>query len=92
MSQLADQMVVANSSIQSELRRLEGVVASVTSGWRGEAAMSYQQLQRRWNEDATVLNRVLSEIKEAMDTTTRRYVVTEERQRSNLSGIRTALG
>ena len=81
-----------NSSIQQELSSLNNLVGSITSGWQGQAATAYNQLQQRWNEDATKLNRVLDEIKQAIDATTRQYSATEEEQRSSLSNVSAHFG
>jgi WXG100 family type VII secretion target len=81
-----------NSQIQQELSRLNNVVSSVSGGWQGAAATSYQQLQQKWNEDASKLNRVLNEIKEAIDSTSQQYTSTEQEQQSGLSKITSALG
>jgi len=81
-----------NSQIQQELSRLNNLVESVTSGWQGDAAQSYNQLQQKWNEDASKLNKVLNEIKEAIDSTSAQYTSTEQEQHSSISKITSALG
>lgn len=81
-----------NSQIQQELGRLNNLVSSITSGWQGGAAESYRQLQEKWGEDANKLNRVLNEIKEAIDSTTAGYTATEQEQHSSISKITSALG
>ncbi|MFC1421442.1 WXG100 family type VII secretion target [Streptacidiphilus cavernicola] len=81
-----------NAQIQQELGRLNNLVESVTSGWQGEAAQSYNTLQQKWNEDASKLNKVLNEIKEAIDSTSAQYTSTEQEQHSSISKITSALG
>ena len=81
-----------NSQIQQELSRLNNLVESVTHGWQGDAAQSYNQLQQKWNEDASKLNKVLNEIKEAIDSTSAQYTSTEQEQHSSISKITSALG
>jgi WXG100 family type VII secretion target len=81
-----------NSQIQQELSRLNSLVESVTQGWQGEAAQSYNTLQQQWNNDATKLNKVLNEIKEAIDSTSAQYTSTEQEQHSSISKITSALG
>lgn len=92
MARVADRARTVNSGIQADLRRLEGVVSSLTHGWRGDAATAYQQLQHRWNEDAALLNRALAGIAERLDVSGRNYSTTDDQQRSHLTGIRAALG
>ena len=81
-----------NGQIQQELSRLNSLVESVTSGWQGDAAQSYNTLQKQWNDDATKLNKVLNEIKEAIDSTSAQYTSTEQEQHSSISKITSALG
>ena len=80
------------SQIQGELSRLNSLVESVTAGWQGDAAQSYNTLQQQWNADATKLNKVLNEIKEAIDSTSAQYSSTEQEQHSSISKITSALG
>ncbi|MFD7918536.1 WXG100 family type VII secretion target [Streptomyces sp. NPDC059740] len=76
-----------NQSIQGEIQRLQTVVDTITSGWKGQAASSYNQLQSQVNEDATRLNQLLSEIKEAIDQTTQNYSASEEEQMQSIHQV-----
>ncbi|WP_425828833.1 WXG100 family type VII secretion target [Streptomyces fractus] len=76
-----------NESIQGEIQRLQTVVDSITSGWKGQAATAYNNLQNQVNEDATALNRVLNEIKEAIDSTAQNYQTSEDEQASSISHV-----
>ncbi|MFJ9178740.1 WXG100 family type VII secretion target [Streptomyces sp. NPDC102360] len=76
-----------NESIQGEIQRLQTVVDSITSGWKGQAATAYNNLQSQVNEDATALNRVLNEIKEAIDSTASNYQTSEDEQASSISHV-----
>ncbi|BDM71862.1 hypothetical protein HEK616_53490 [Streptomyces nigrescens] len=76
-----------NQSIQGEISRLNTVVDTITSGWKGAAASSYNQLQSQVNEDANRLNQLLGEIKEAIDETTKNYSASEEEQAQSISHI-----
>ncbi|MDH6113187.1 WXG100 family type VII secretion target [Kitasatospora sp. MAP12-15] len=76
-----------NGQIQGELKKLEALVDSITKGWQGEAAKAYHNLQHQWNEDAGALNKVLGEIKSAIDATAKQYAATEEDQRSSISKV-----
>ncbi|MGY0491365.1 WXG100 family type VII secretion target [Streptomyces sp. WG-D5] len=76
-----------NESIQGEIQRLQTVVDSITSGWKGQAATAYNNLQNQVNEDATALNRVLNEIKEAIDATAQNYQTSEDEQAASISHV-----
>jgi WXG100 family type VII secretion target len=79
-----------NSQIQSEIQKLNALIGEVAGSWKGEAATAYHQLQERWNDDANSLNKVLDEIRQAIDATTKQYSATEDQQRSSLSGVQGA--
>ncbi|MYT28998.1 MULTISPECIES: WXG100 family type VII secretion target [unclassified Streptomyces] len=76
-----------NHAITGELQRLQTVVDSITSGWKGQAASSYHQLQSQVNEDGKRINQLLAEIKEAVDQTTGNYQSSEEEQAQSISHV-----
>ncbi|KQV16148.1 MULTISPECIES: WXG100 family type VII secretion target [unclassified Kitasatospora] len=82
MIAFANRIGEVNSSVQGEIQRLNTLVDEIKQGWQGQAAAAYQQLQTRFNEDATKLNQVLDEIRQAIEATTKQYAQTEEEQRS----------
>lgn len=92
MRAFSARMAEVNGQIQQQLSRLGGVVDAVASGWQGEAADAYRQLQHKWNEDARRLNRVLGEMKDAIDSTAAQYATTEQEQRGGIGRITAALG
>ncbi|WP_035846299.1 WXG100 family type VII secretion target [Kitasatospora azatica] len=79
-----------NSQIQGEISKLNSLIGEVAGGWSGDAATAYHQLQEKWNDDANALNKVLDEIRQAIDTTTKQYSTTEDQQRSSISGVQGA--
>ncbi|MGD3107989.1 WXG100 family type VII secretion target [Streptomyces sp. YGL11-2] len=81
-----------NHAIQGELQRLNQVVDTITSGWKGQAATSYHQLQSQVNEDGTRINQLLAEIKEAIDETNKNYVASEEDQAQSMSHVTAQAG
>ncbi|WP_399085038.1 WXG100 family type VII secretion target [Streptomyces sp. BBFR2] len=90
----AEEMVAFSGKIDSvaqaidgEIRRLGGTVENVSSAWKGQAATRYHQLQTQVNEDATRINQLLKEIKEAIDQTTGNYTSSEEDQAASISHI-----
>lgn len=76
-----------NSSIQGEIQRLQTVIDTITAGWKGQAATSYNNLQSQVNQDATRLNQILNDIKEAIDATTKNYVASEEEQQQSITQV-----
>ena len=74
---LSKRITTVNESIHAEIRNLERVIDMVSPGWRGQAANAYKVLQAQVNDDVAKLNRVLLQIKEAVDAT-RKDFATEE--------------
>lgn len=76
-----------NSSIQGEIQRLQTVIDTITSGWKGSAATAYNNLQSQVNQDANKLNQILNDIKEAIDATTKNYAASEEEQQQSINQV-----
>lgn len=92
MRMLANHMTEVNGRIQAELGKLENLIGSIAGGWSGDAAIAYQSLQARWNEDAGRLNRLLGEFQEAITATDAGYTGTENESAAAISRITAALG
>jgi len=89
---LSSKITEVNGSIQGEVKRLDGVISQIASGWQGQAATAYHRLQQQWNEDARKMNNILNDIKEAVDSTRQNYSATEEQQNSEVSKIMSDFG
>ncbi|WP_405722448.1 WXG100 family type VII secretion target [Streptomyces sp. NBC_01537] len=87
MVAFSNKISTVNGQIQGEISRLQTVIDTITSGWKGAAATSYNNLQSQVNEDATKLNQILGEIKDAIDTTTKNYSSSEEEQAASISQV-----
>ncbi|GAA4998674.1 WXG100 family type VII secretion target [Kitasatospora paranensis] len=87
MTAFANRIGEVNAQVQGEIQRLNSLVDSVSSGWQGQAATAYKQMQSRFNEDAQALNKVLDEIKQAIEATTKAYAQTEQDQQSSMTGV-----
>lgn len=87
MVAFSNRISTVNSSIQGEIRRLQTVIDTITSGWKGSAATAYNNLQTQVNQDANKINQILGDIKEAIDASTRNYSASEEEQRSAIQSI-----
>jgi WXG100 family type VII secretion target len=87
MRHFSQRISTVNHSIQGEIRRLQTVVDNITSGWKGQAATAYNNLQSQVNQDASKLNQILGEIKEAIDSTTSNYQASEEEQAASIGHV-----
>ncbi|GAA2272939.1 WXG100 family type VII secretion target [Kitasatospora sp. NPDC001175] len=86
MTAFANRIGEVNAQVQGEIGRLNTLVDEIQAGWKGQAAEAYKQLQHRFNDDATALNKVLDEIKQAIEATTKAYSQTEQEQQSSMRG------
>ncbi len=87
MVAFSNRISTVNGSIQGEIRRLQTVIDTITSGWKGSAATAYNNLQTQVNTDANKLNQVLNDIKDAIDSTTRNYAASEEEQSASINSV-----
>jgi len=87
MTAFANRIGEVNGQVQGEINRLNNLVSEIASGWKGQAATAYQQMQTRVTEDASALNKVLDDIRQAIAATTKLYTMTEEEQRAAVGGI-----
>ncbi|MEV4559709.1 WXG100 family type VII secretion target [Kitasatospora sp. NPDC049285] len=87
MTAFANRIGEVNAQVQGEISRLNNLVSEISGSWKGAAATAYQQMQTRVNDDASALNKVLDEIRQAIEATTKLYSMTEEEQASAVGGI-----
>jgi WXG100 family type VII secretion target len=81
-----------NQAVQGELASLMGRLEPLAGAWKGSAAVSFQSLQARWNENARKLNDALADISAAIATSGRTYQTADETQQSSFSNISSVLG
>lgn len=87
MRAFATRIDTVNNSVQGEITRLQGVVDSITAGWKGDAANAYHTLQTQVNTDASKLNDILRSIREAIEITSKNYSQSDDEQRSSMASI-----
>jgi WXG100 family type VII secretion target len=89
---LSKRITNVNDSIHTEIRNLERVIDMVSPGWRGQASNAYKLLQAQVNDDVTKLNRVLLQIKEAVDTTRKDFATEEAENAAVLNSMQSKIG
>ena len=77
--------------VDGDLNRLRGVIDQLAGTWRGGAAISFQNLMQRWNEDTRTLLVALDGIGELLDRSGTQHQVTDEAQQAAMSRIQSAL-
>lgn len=89
---LARRIGTVNESIQAEVRNLERVIDMVAPGWRGQASNAYKLLQAQVNDDVTKLNRVLLQIREAVEATKRDFATEEAENTAVMNAMQSKIG
>ncbi|MFJ8628749.1 WXG100 family type VII secretion target [Kitasatospora sp. NPDC093550] len=82
MLAFANQIEQAIGKIEAEKTKLISTVTGITTGWQGQAATAYTNLQNKVNEDIAKLKESLTAIKHAIEMTTKHYATTEEEQKA----------
>lgn len=65
------------NAINSQLDDLKSFLAPMVSTWTGEAAETYNALQRQWDTAAADLNQVLAQIGSAVNVANEQYQTAE---------------
>lgn len=79
------------SDVDSDLSRLRGVVDQLAAAWRGQAAVSFQTLMQRWNEDTAKLLGALDNIADLLDRSGTQHEINDEEQQQAMSRISSVL-
>jgi WXG100 family type VII secretion target len=81
-----------NESIGAQLRTLASQLAPLEGAWRGSAALAFQNLMVRFNENAEKLRAALQGISEQIAGASTTYATEDEAQQQAMSRITSALG
>ena len=78
--------------VDGELKKLLGTAEELQGAWEGAAALQFQGLIRRWNDDSTKLLNALSEIADLLDKAARQHQATDEQSQQMFGKYDNALG
>jgi WXG100 family type VII secretion target len=84
---LAGRIDTVKSEIQGVIGKLNGVAGEVQAAWAGAGGSAYQSLQAQVNNDATVLNRILGDIRDALAATATDFTTNDEQQEQVLKQL-----
>lgn len=92
MASCAKDIENVEQEINATVNKLNGDLAPLEAGWKGQAAQAFQQLQQRLMEDAKKLNQALSDIANAMKSASSTYEQQEQEAHHGISNITSRLG
>lgn len=84
MQQASQHVYDVNQQIQTQLSNLLNRLEPLMSSWQGEAAGSFQNLKRRWHDNATTLNRALQGIGDELKQSHQTY---QTHEADNVQGV-----
>lgn len=87
----ANDVRATRSDVDGDLKRLRAVIDQLAVAWRGQAAMGFQTLMQRWNEDTGKLLVALDGIADLLDRSGTEHQLTDEAQQQAMSRIHSAL-
>jgi WXG100 family type VII secretion target len=65
------------TNLGQQLDDLKSFISPLVASWTGEAATSYQALQKQWDNSADQLNQILRQIAAALRTSNQNYTTAE---------------
>lgn len=74
---LSESLKTNSKQIEQALETLDGKIDKLRSEWSGESQAAYDQAQRRWSEQLTEMNRILSTISGKTSEIAASYVATD---------------
>lgn len=81
----------ASTKIDGHLRKLDGEVQTMYSGWSSEGQRAFAGLHVRWTQEQTKLLTALREMHTALVSTSKTYQAQEEQQSGAFNHIAGAL-
>ncbi|TPW77837.1 WXG100 family type VII secretion target [Schumannella soli] len=82
----------AKAGIDQEVKKLRGEIEQVSGYWSGSAAVAFNQLLTRWDNETSKLNNVLITLEDALGGTEKDQNATEESHKQTISGLGSLMG
>ncbi|WP_430868291.1 WXG100 family type VII secretion target [Demequina aurantiaca] len=82
---LSENIRTGATSIRSELEQLDQKVATLRGQWGGEAQVSYDQAQRKWNASLGELQQLLEKIARSTQEISNGYTSTDNKASQRFS-------
>lgn len=74
---LSESLQNNSKNIEAALETLDSKIDKLRAEWSGESQAAYDEAQRRWNEQLTEMNRILSTISTKTSEIASAYVATD---------------
>lgn len=91
LRQAAKEMEDGNVQLMNELKSFMTACDAVEGAWSGAAATAFQNLSRKFADDATQLNKALEQIAQQVTGSAQAYEQQEEQSNSAISAITATL-
>lgn len=92
LDDLAKQIIAADENAQARIRAVRDAAETVGASWKGNAQVAFQNLIRRFDEDALKVQEALRAIAEQISDTSKVYLSNEQAQEEQMSSVAKRLG
>lgn len=88
----AQTVAEAKANLDSRIKTVESDMLAIGSGWQGPAAVSFQALMARWNEEARKVTSALDQFEANLVSSQQDYEAADNEQESTFSSLAARLG
>jgi len=88
----AEAVHTAHDDVSAVVTRIQGELDDLAGLWKGPAALQYQQMFERWQNDTVRLIRSLDGLEEALRATDRDQNATEQSHQQTISSLSSLMG
>jgi WXG100 family type VII secretion target len=82
----------AKAGIDQQVKFVRGEIEQVSGFWKGDAAVAFNSLMTRWDEETKKLNAVLITLEDALGGTDRDQNTTEDSHNQTISQLSSMMG
>ena len=76
----ANTVATTRQELDGRIKQVESQILAIGSNWQGSAAVAFQALMVRWNEDTRKVNNALIQFEENLRRTQQDYDATDQDQ------------
>ena len=88
----AETVATTRDDLTSRIKQVEGQMLAIGSSWTGPAAVAFQRLMVKWNQDASKVTNALVEFEQSLRSAQRDFDTTDQAQQATFDSIAGRLG
>ena len=91
-TQAESRVTEVRAQMDQHLAKLQGEIEATRNGWQGDAAIAFQKIMDRFNEDGRGLNQALQRIAELLKEAGSTYHKSEQQQQEIMQSMNKGFG